>query len=156
MWQMSWSAVIAMVLYGLNNFLDGIFVGHLISNTALAAVELLVHLVMYFPSEVLSVMIPNVTFNSAQLMDFRIYMSVFTYFAFYFYGCSLVPFHRKCETSYHYKYRKTGCALYSCSFNYSYDLWNPKYLPRKCCDRMADICYCNVCGLVKFQNAKKN
>lgn len=38
MWQMSWPAVIAMVLYGLNNFLDGIFVGHLISNTALAAV----------------------------------------------------------------------------------------------------------------------
>lgn len=35
---MSWPAVIAMVLYGLNNFLDGIFVGHLISNTALAAV----------------------------------------------------------------------------------------------------------------------
>lgn len=38
MWQMSWPAVIAMVLYGLNNFLDGIFVGHLINNTALAAV----------------------------------------------------------------------------------------------------------------------
>lgn len=35
---MSWPAVIAMVLYGLNNFLDGIFVGHLINNTALAAV----------------------------------------------------------------------------------------------------------------------
>jgi len=38
MWQLSWPAVVAMVLYGLNNFLDGIFVGHLISNTALAAV----------------------------------------------------------------------------------------------------------------------
>lgn len=38
MWQLSWPAVIAMVLYGLNNFLDGIFVGHLISKTALAAV----------------------------------------------------------------------------------------------------------------------
>ncbi|SHF97334.1 MATE family efflux transporter [Chryseobacterium sp. OV279] len=38
MWQLSWPAVIAMVLYGLNNFLDGIFVGHLISTTALAAV----------------------------------------------------------------------------------------------------------------------
>ncbi|MCR4029734.1 MULTISPECIES: MATE family efflux transporter [Flavobacterium] len=38
MWQMSWPAVIAMVLYGMNNFLDGIFVGHLINNTALAAV----------------------------------------------------------------------------------------------------------------------
>ncbi|WP_313267288.1 MATE family efflux transporter [Sphingobacterium sp.] len=38
MWQMSWPAVIAMLLYGLNNFLDGIFVGHLINNTALAAV----------------------------------------------------------------------------------------------------------------------
>lgn len=38
MWQMSWPAIIAMVLYGMNNFLDGIFVGHLINNTALAAV----------------------------------------------------------------------------------------------------------------------
>lgn len=38
MWQMAWPAVVAMVLYGLNNFLDGIFVGHLINNTALAAV----------------------------------------------------------------------------------------------------------------------
>ena len=38
MWQMSWPAIIAMVLYGMNNFLDGIFVGHLIDNTALAAV----------------------------------------------------------------------------------------------------------------------
>ncbi|WP_347217273.1 MATE family efflux transporter [Chryseobacterium sp.] len=38
MWEMSWPAVIAMVLYGLNNFLDGMFVGHLIGNTALAAV----------------------------------------------------------------------------------------------------------------------
>lgn len=38
MWELSWPAVVAMVLYGLNNFLDGIFVGHLISNTALAAV----------------------------------------------------------------------------------------------------------------------
>lgn len=38
MWHLAWPAVIAMVLYGLNNFLDGIFVGHLISNTALAAV----------------------------------------------------------------------------------------------------------------------
>lgn len=38
MWQLSWPAVVAMVLYGMNNFLDGIFVGHLISNTALAAV----------------------------------------------------------------------------------------------------------------------
>ncbi|WP_270090271.1 MATE family efflux transporter [Sphingobacterium sp. SYP-B4668] len=36
--QLSWPAVVAMVLYGLNNFLDGIFVGHLINNTALAAV----------------------------------------------------------------------------------------------------------------------
>ncbi|AQX14335.1 MATE family efflux transporter [Elizabethkingia meningoseptica] len=38
MWQMSWPAVVAMVLYGMNNFLDGVFVGHLISSTALAAV----------------------------------------------------------------------------------------------------------------------
>lgn len=38
MGQLSWPAVIAMVLYGMNNFLDGIFVGHLISTTALAAV----------------------------------------------------------------------------------------------------------------------
>lgn len=35
---MSWPAVVAMVLYGMNNFLDGIFVGHMISKNALAAV----------------------------------------------------------------------------------------------------------------------
>lgn len=40
MWQMAWPAILAMVLYGLNNFLDGIFVGHLISKNALAAVGL--------------------------------------------------------------------------------------------------------------------
>lgn len=38
MWQMSWPAVVAMVLFGLNNFLDGVFVGHLINDNALAAV----------------------------------------------------------------------------------------------------------------------
>ncbi|MTG99356.1 MULTISPECIES: MATE family efflux transporter [Myroides] len=38
MWQMSWPAIAAMVLFGLNNFLDGVFVGHLINNDALAAV----------------------------------------------------------------------------------------------------------------------
>lgn len=36
--QLAWPAIVAMVLYGLNNFLDGLFVGHLVSNTALAAV----------------------------------------------------------------------------------------------------------------------
>jgi putative MATE family efflux protein len=38
MWQTSWPAVVAIVLYGVNNFLDAIFVGHLIGNEALAAV----------------------------------------------------------------------------------------------------------------------
>jgi Na+-driven multidrug efflux pump len=38
MWQTSWPAVVAIVLYGVNNFLDAIFVGHLIGNKALAAV----------------------------------------------------------------------------------------------------------------------
>ncbi len=40
MWQTSWPAVVAIVLYGVNNFLDAIFVGHLIGNEALAAVWL--------------------------------------------------------------------------------------------------------------------
>ncbi|WP_306352727.1 MATE family efflux transporter [Flavobacterium sp. '19STA2R22 D10 B1'] len=38
MWQTSWPAVVAIVLYGVNNFLDAIFVGRLINNEALAAV----------------------------------------------------------------------------------------------------------------------
>lgn len=38
MWQMAWPAVVAMVLFGLNNFLDGVFVGRLINDQALAAV----------------------------------------------------------------------------------------------------------------------
>lgn len=38
MWQLSWPAILAMVLYGLNNFLDGVFVGQLINETALAGV----------------------------------------------------------------------------------------------------------------------
>ncbi len=37
-WPLSWPAVLAMVLYGLNNFLDGVFVGRLLGNDALAAV----------------------------------------------------------------------------------------------------------------------
>lgn len=38
MWHLSWPAVLAMVLYGLNNFLDAVFVGQLMDNKALAAV----------------------------------------------------------------------------------------------------------------------
>jgi len=38
MWQTSWPAVLAIVLYGLNNFLDAILVGHLMNSNALAAV----------------------------------------------------------------------------------------------------------------------
>ncbi|RNA62429.1 MATE family efflux transporter [Chryseobacterium nematophagum] len=38
MWETSWPAVAAIVLYGVNNFLDAIFVGYLINNQALAAV----------------------------------------------------------------------------------------------------------------------
>lgn len=38
MWETSWPAVVAIVLYGVNNFLDAIFVGHLVSTEALAAV----------------------------------------------------------------------------------------------------------------------
>lgn len=38
MWETSWPAVVAIVLYGINNFLDAIFVGYLINTKALAAV----------------------------------------------------------------------------------------------------------------------
>jgi len=38
MWETSWPAVAAIVLYGINNFLDAIFVGYLINTKALAAV----------------------------------------------------------------------------------------------------------------------
>lgn len=38
MWETSWPAVVAIVLYGINNFLDAIFVGYLINTQALAAV----------------------------------------------------------------------------------------------------------------------
>ncbi|MGN7863967.1 MATE family efflux transporter [Chryseobacterium sp. 22458] len=38
MWETSWPAVAAIVLYGINNFLDAIFVGYLINTQALAAV----------------------------------------------------------------------------------------------------------------------
>lgn len=38
MWETSWPAVVAIVLYGVNNFLDAIFVGYLINTQALAAV----------------------------------------------------------------------------------------------------------------------
>ncbi|HCN50351.1 MAG TPA: MATE family efflux transporter [Chryseobacterium sp.] len=38
MWKTSWPAVAAIVLYGVNNFLDAIFVGYLINTQALAAV----------------------------------------------------------------------------------------------------------------------
>ncbi|MDH6253810.1 putative MATE family efflux protein [Chryseobacterium sp. H1D6B] len=38
MWETSWPAVAAIVLYGVNNFLDAMFVGYLINTQALAAV----------------------------------------------------------------------------------------------------------------------
>lgn len=38
MWETSWPAVAAIVLYGINNFLDAIFVGYLINTKALAGV----------------------------------------------------------------------------------------------------------------------
>ena len=40
MWQLSWPAVIAMVLYGLNSVFDAIFVGRFVGETALAGVSL--------------------------------------------------------------------------------------------------------------------
>lgn len=40
MWQLSWPAVVAMVLYGLNAFMDSIFVGQLLDEQALAAVSI--------------------------------------------------------------------------------------------------------------------
>lgn len=40
MWTLSWPAVTAMVLYGLNVFIDGIFVGRFIGETALAGITL--------------------------------------------------------------------------------------------------------------------
>ncbi|KMQ68530.1 multidrug transporter MatE [Chryseobacterium sp. FH2] len=38
MWETSWPAIAAIVLYGINNFLDAIFVGYLVNTQALAAV----------------------------------------------------------------------------------------------------------------------
>lgn len=38
MWRLSWPSVVAMVLYGLNSFLDGVFVGQLMDSEALAGV----------------------------------------------------------------------------------------------------------------------
>lgn len=38
MWELSWPAVLAMVLYGLNAFLDAVFVGQLMNESALAGV----------------------------------------------------------------------------------------------------------------------
>ena len=40
MWKLSWPAIIAMVLYGLNTVFDAIFVGRFVGETALAGVSL--------------------------------------------------------------------------------------------------------------------
>ncbi|MEM1094591.1 MAG: MATE family efflux transporter [Bacteroidota bacterium] len=40
MWQLSWPAILAMVLYGLNAFMDVVFVGQLLDASALAAVSI--------------------------------------------------------------------------------------------------------------------
>ena len=40
MWKLSWPAIIAMVLYGLNTVLDAVFVGRFVGETALAGVSL--------------------------------------------------------------------------------------------------------------------
>ncbi len=39
MWNLSWPAIIAMVLYGFNSVLDAIFVGHFVGETALAGIS---------------------------------------------------------------------------------------------------------------------
>lgn len=44
--QLSWPAVIAMVLYGFNAVLDAIFVGQFVNDTALAGVSLAYPLVL--------------------------------------------------------------------------------------------------------------
>ena len=40
MWRLSWPAVLAMVLYGLNSVFDAIFVGQFVGENALAGVSL--------------------------------------------------------------------------------------------------------------------
>ncbi len=40
MWRLSWPAILAMVFFGLNTFLDSIFVGHLLGEHALSGVAL--------------------------------------------------------------------------------------------------------------------
>lgn len=40
MWKLSWPAVIAMILYGLNVVFDAIFVGHFVGETALAGISM--------------------------------------------------------------------------------------------------------------------
>lgn len=40
MWTLSWPAIIAMILYGMNIFIDGIFVGQFLGEAALAGITL--------------------------------------------------------------------------------------------------------------------
>ncbi|OED48635.1 MATE family efflux transporter, partial [Flavobacteriaceae bacterium (ex Bugula neritina AB1)] len=40
MWKLSWPAILAMVFFGLNTFLDAVFVGHLLGERALSGVAL--------------------------------------------------------------------------------------------------------------------
>ena len=40
MWKLSWPAILAMVFFGLNTFLDSVFVGHLLGENALSGVAL--------------------------------------------------------------------------------------------------------------------
>ncbi len=40
MWKLSWPAIVAMVLYGLNTVFDAIFVGRFVGETALAGISL--------------------------------------------------------------------------------------------------------------------
>lgn len=40
MWALSWPAILAMVFFGLNTFLDSVFVGHLLGENALSGVAL--------------------------------------------------------------------------------------------------------------------
>nr|WP_235601379.1 MATE family efflux transporter [Tissierella sp. P1] len=43
--ELSWPAVIAMILYGFNTFIDGVFVGRYVGETALAGVSVAYRLV---------------------------------------------------------------------------------------------------------------
>ena len=111
--------------------------------------------IMFFPADVLSVMLPSVKLTTIQLTDFRIYMSVLLAFAVYFYGTGMVPFNRKCKTSHADQSIASGC-LYIPVLLIVPRFFGVRSIYVACAGSTGWYFYNSFCCIQKFKRLKMN